>query len=84
MAKIAALMGEPVEGSSVAESADMVTDSIRRSIGILKVPARLKEFNISLDRLGPVADAARDLEFVSYSPWTIASENAFDLLKQAY
>jgi alcohol dehydrogenase len=53
-------------------------------MGILKVPARLKDFNITLDRLGPIAETARDLEFVSYSPWTIASDNAFDLLKQAY
>ena len=84
MAKIAALMGEPVEGSSVAEAAAMVTDSIRHYMGLLQVPARLKEFNLSLDRLVPAAEAARDLEFVAYSPWTVASENAFDILKQAY
>lgn len=84
MAKIAALMGEPVEGSTVSEAAMMVADTIRRHMGILKVPARLKDFNISLDRLSPIAEAARDLEFVSYSPWTIASDNAFDILKQAY
>ena len=84
MAKIAALMGEPVEGSTVAESAAMVADSIRNFIGLLKVPARLKEFNLVLDRMVPAAEAARDLEFVSFSPYTVASENAFDILKQAF
>ena len=84
MAKIAALMDEPVEGSSVAEAAGMVTDSIRHYMGLLQVPARLKEFNLSLDRLVPAAEAARDLEFVSYSPWTVASGSAFDILKQAF
>ncbi|MDR2619026.1 MAG: iron-containing alcohol dehydrogenase [Treponema sp.] len=84
MAKVAALIGEPVEGSSVAEAANMAVESVRRRMGVLQVPARLKEFNLSLDRLVPVAEAARDLEFNAFSPWTIASEDAFDILKQAF
>ena len=84
MAKVAALLGEPVEGASVADSANMAVDSIRRRMGVLKVPARLKEFSLSLDRLVPVAEAARNLEFVAFSPWTVASEDAFDILKQAF
>ena len=84
MAKIAANMGEPVEGSSIAEAAAMVTDTIRHYMGLLQVPGRLKEFNLILDHLGPAAEAARDLEFVSYSPWTVASENAFDVVKLAF
>jgi alcohol dehydrogenase len=84
LAKVAALMGEPVEGASVADSANMAVDTIRRRMGALKVPARLKEFNLSLDRLVAVAEAARNLEFVSFSPWTVSSEDAFDILKQAY
>ena len=84
MARVAAIMEEPVEGSLAGEAAAMVTETIRHHMGLLQVPARLKEFNLVLDRLGPIAEAARNLEFVSYSPWTIASENAFDILKQAY
>jgi alcohol dehydrogenase len=84
LAKIASLMGELVEGVSVSEAANMAVDIIRRRMGALKVPARLKEFNLSLDRLVPVAEAARNLEFVSFSPWTVSAEDAFDILKQAY
>jgi len=84
IAKIATLMGEPMEGASVSDAAAMAIDIIRRRMGLLKVPARLKEFNLSLDRLIPVAEAARNLEFVAYSPWTVSSEDAFDILKQAY
>jgi alcohol dehydrogenase len=84
IAKVAALMGEPVEGIPVAEAAALAVDIIRRRMGVLQVPARLKEFNLSLDRLVPVADAARNLEFVAYSPWTVSSEEAFDILKQAF
>jgi alcohol dehydrogenase len=84
MARIAAMMGEPVEGSSTADSAAMVVNSIRKWMGILKVPARLKDFDLSLDRLVPVAKAARNLEFVSYSPRTVSDDDAYDMLKQAF
>ena len=84
MAKAAALMGEPVEGASTAEAASMAVEAVRRCMGQLSVPARLKDFNLSLDRLVPTAEAARSLEFTAFSPWTVASEDAYDLLKQAF
>jgi alcohol dehydrogenase len=84
MARIGALMGELPEGISVSESAGIPVDTIRLCMGLLKVPSRFKEFNLSLDRLLPVAETARKLEFVAYSPWTVSSEDAFDILKQAF
>ncbi|GHV85577.1 alcohol dehydrogenase [Spirochaetia bacterium] len=84
LAKVATLMGEPTMGVPVGESADMAVDSIRRRMGILKVPARFKDYNLSLDRLVPTAEAARNLEFVAFSPWTVSAEDAYDLLKQAF
>jgi alcohol dehydrogenase len=84
MAKVASLLGEPVEGAPVAEAAAMAVEGIRRRMGLLKVPARLKELDLSLDKLVPVAESARDLEFVSYSPKTISAEDAYDILKQAF
>jgi alcohol dehydrogenase len=84
MARIAQIIGEPVEGVPVSERAAMTVDAIRRRMGILQVPARLKEFNLFLDRLVPVAEAAHNLEFVAFSPWTVATEAAFDILKQAF
>jgi alcohol dehydrogenase len=84
IARVAALMGEPTEGAAVSDSANMAVESIRRRMGVLQVPARLKDFNLSLDRLVPIAEAARNLEFIAFSPWTVAAEDAFDILKQAY
>jgi alcohol dehydrogenase len=84
MAKAAALMGEIVEGTTTSEAANMAIELVRRRMGQLEVPARLKDFNLSLDRLVPVAESARGLEFVAFSPWTVASEDAYDLLKQAF
>lgn len=84
MAKVASLIGEPVEGSSTADAAAMAVEGIRKKMGLLKVPARLKEFDLSLDRLVPVAEVARNLDFVAFSPRPISTEDAYDILKQAY
>ena len=84
MAKVAALMGENVAAFSTSEAANMAVEMVRSRMGQLQVPARLKDFNLSLDRLVPTAEAARKLEFVSFSPWTVSSEDAYDLLKQAF
>jgi alcohol dehydrogenase len=84
MAKTASLIGEVTDGVSVSEAANMAVDTVRSRMGQLQVPARLKDFDLSLDRLVPAAEAARDLEFVASSPWTVTSEDAYDLLKQAF
>jgi len=84
MAKVAGILGEVLEGVPLAEAANMAVDLVRRKMGQLAVPARLKDFKLSLDRLVSTAEAARNLEFVAFSPWTVTAEDAYDLLKQAF
>ena len=84
MAKAAAIMGEVSEGIPMAEAANMAVDLIRRKMGQVSVPARLKDFKLPLDRMVSTAEAARNLEFVAFSPWTVTAEDAYDLLKQAF
>ncbi|MDR2767486.1 MAG: iron-containing alcohol dehydrogenase [Treponema sp.] len=84
LARAAALMGEPTDGVSVSEAANMAVDAIRRRMGVLQVPARFKDYGLVLDRMVPIAETARNLEFVAFSPWTVSAEDAYDLLKQAY
>jgi alcohol dehydrogenase len=82
IARVAALMGEAA-GASTAETAALAVSAIRRRMEALEVPAQLREFNLSPDRLAPAAEAARNLAFVASSPWTITAEDAFELLKTA-
>jgi alcohol dehydrogenase len=84
MAKIAALMGETTAGSPVSDSANLVPESLRRRMAELAIPSRLQDCKLSLDRLATVAEAARNLEFVAFSPWTVSAEDAFELLKRAF
>ena len=76
--------GALLENATVAETANMGVDIIRRRMGQLQIPARLKDFNLSLDRLVPASEAAKNLEFVAFSPWTVTAEDSYDLLKQAF
>ncbi len=84
LARVASLMGEAVDGVGASASAAIAVDGIRRRMGLLKVPARLKDFGLALDKLVPVAECAKDLEFTAFSPRAVSSEDAYDLLKQAY
>jgi alcohol dehydrogenase len=84
LAKVATIMGEPTVGVPIGEAANLTVDAIRRRMGILQVPARLKDYGLLLDKLVPAAESARNLEFVAYSPWTVSAEDAYDLLKQAF
>ncbi|TCW61743.1 iron-containing alcohol dehydrogenase [Treponema sp. J25] len=84
LARIAELIGEPTEGVSKSEAAHMAIEAIRRWMGILQVPARLKDLDLVLERLVPVAETARALPFVAYSPRPITVEETYELLKEAY
>jgi alcohol dehydrogenase len=84
MARVAVLMGEVTDGLSTSDAANLTVDLVRRKMGQLSIPARLKDFDLLLDRLVSSAEAARNLDFVAFSPWTVSSEDAYDLLKQAF
>jgi alcohol dehydrogenase len=84
VAKVAALFGETIEGLSVAEAANMTITVISQRLTEWSAPTALRELNLSLDRLISVAETARNLEFIAYSPWTITSEEVFELLKQSF
>ncbi|MDR0598764.1 MAG: iron-containing alcohol dehydrogenase [Treponema sp.] len=84
LARIAELLGEAAADEPVSEAAAKVTAAIRRRAEALKLPLRLQELNLTLDRMVPAAEAARNLEFVAHSPWTVSAEDAYELLKRAF
>jgi alcohol dehydrogenase len=81
-AKTAALLG--MAEAAEAEAAAKLADALRGKIAALEAPAKLSEFRLSLDRLVPMAESARALEFAASSPWTVTAEDAYALLKQAF
>lgn len=84
IAKAATLLGEATDGLSVAEAANTALTAIRARLAEHGLPSHLQKLDLVLDRLMPIAEAARDLEFIAYSPWTVTSEEAFELVKKAF
>jgi len=82
MARAASFLGSAGKGAAVADAANSALDGIRRCMEALKAPSDLKEFNIQLDRVMAAVSAARALEFVANSPWTVSDEAVFDIIKR--
>ena len=81
MARVASYLGSG-KFASVAEAANSVTENFSRCMASLNIQPNLKEFNIPLDKLIASAEAIRNLELVSHSPWTVSEEDIFEILKK--
>jgi alcohol dehydrogenase len=84
MARLAALSGEETAGLTSVEAAGKAIDGIRQRLGAMRVPTRLKDFDLKLDDLVESAAAARDMEMCAYLPRTMSVEDVYDILKQAF
>ncbi|MDR2965619.1 MAG: iron-containing alcohol dehydrogenase [Treponema sp.] len=81
MARVASSIGAG-KAASVAEAAAASVGAIRRCMETFKLQASLKEFNITLDKVTASVEAARNLDFVSNSPWIVSEEDVFNIIKQ--
>jgi alcohol dehydrogenase class IV len=84
MARLAKISGEEIDGLDSSAAAGKAVDGLRQRLGSLRVPTRLKDFDLKLDDLVELASAARDLEFCAYLPRTLSVEDVYDIVKQAY
>ena len=73
---------DPAEGASGA--AARAVESIRTRLGLLKIPSRLKDFDLSLERLVETAEAARRFDFMNFLPRTMTVDDVFDFIKTVY
>ena len=69
---------------SPAQLASRVSSAIRRLIGVLDLPARLRDFDLPLDEMSDVAETAASMDMAQASPVPHSSEEVFDLIKQAF
>lgn len=83
VAKIARAFGEDIAGISNQDDANQASTVTRRLIGKLSLPARLGDFDLSLDDMVEVAEIAVGLEMVGYAPVSFSQQDLYDLLKQA-
>ena len=70
--------------SSSQEAAARAAEWLRTRLGLLKIPSRLKDFDLVLDRLVESARDARELDFMNYLPRAASVDDVFDFIKTAF
>lgn len=84
LAEIARLLGEEVQGLSPPEAAVRAAESVRRLIGTLSLPSRLRDFDLNLDDMIEVAATARSYDMMNYLPRAISTEDLYEVIKTAF
>jgi alcohol dehydrogenase len=82
-ARAAYLAGAAESGAPATEAAGQFAEKIRGALEAAGISPRLRDTGLNLDRMAPAIEAARDLEFVAHSPWTVTVEEAFEIVKAA-
>ncbi len=84
LSTVAAFLGEEAAGGSPAEGAARAVEAVRRILGSLGLPARLRDFDLNLDDMVEAASTARALDMMNYLPRSVSAEDLYELLKSAY
>ncbi len=84
IAALAPLFGEDTSDASPQDAAAKAVEWLRTRLGLLKIPSRLKDFDLALDRLVECARDARELDFINYLPRAASVDDVFDFIKTAY
>jgi alcohol dehydrogenase len=81
---VARLLGEEVDEEAPVEGAARAVEAVRRIIGSLGLPTRLRDFDLNLDDMVDIAGIARNFDMMNYLPRSISAEDLYELIKSAY
>jgi alcohol dehydrogenase len=84
LARIARALGEDTEGLDVTQSAYRASETVRRLIGRLGLPGRLREYNLHLDDMVEASEAASTMEMAATGAAPVTAQDIYDLIKQAF
>ncbi|NCN05346.1 MAG: iron-containing alcohol dehydrogenase [Spirochaetales bacterium] len=84
LAKISELLGEDVQGIHPEMVTHKAPVAARRILGALKLPARLRDLNLSLGDLGEVSSLSLRLPYSKTLPFRLNEESVYDLVKKAF
>jgi len=84
LAAVAGFLGEEVSSAAPVEGAARAVEAVRRILGSLGLPTRLRDFDLNLDDMVEAASTARSFDMMNYLPRSISSEDLYELLKSAY
>jgi alcohol dehydrogenase class IV len=81
---VARYLGEEVDDEAPVEGANRAVEAVRRIIGSLGLPTRLRDFDLNLDDMVDIAGIARNFDMMNYLPRSISAEDLYELIKSAY
>jgi alcohol dehydrogenase class IV len=84
IAEVARLLGEDISDVPSVEAPMRAIEAVRRIIGSLALPTRLREFDLSLDEMFEVAGAARSFDMMNYLPRVVSTEDIYEMIKSAF
>jgi alcohol dehydrogenase len=82
--RVAGFLGEDVDEAAPVEGAGRAVEAVRRIIGSLGLPARLRDFDLNLDDMVDIAGIARNFDMMNYLPRSISAEDLYELIKSSY
>lgn len=82
--QIAHALGEEARDLKPAEAAYQASAAVRRTIGKLELPGRLREMDLVIDDLVDVAEVASAMEMCGSTPIPHTPSDLYDLIKQAF
>lgn len=75
---------ELVDESDLVAKAEAGVLEVRRLLAVANLPMRLKDLELTIESLVPVAQDASALSFISYLPRPLSSSGIFEIIKEAY
>lgn len=81
---VGGLLGEELTELAPVEGAGRTVEAVRRILGSLGLPTRLRDFDLKLDDMVDIAGTARSFDMMNYLPRSISTEDLYELLKSAY
>ena len=82
--RVAGFLGEDVDEAAPVEGAGRAVEAVRRIIGSLGLPTRLRDFDLNLDDMVDIASIARNFDMMNYLPRSISAEDLYELVKSSY
>ena len=83
-ASIAPLFCDMDPHEEAATKAALAIEALRTRLGVLKIPSRLKDFDLSLERLVETAETARRFDFMNFLPRAMTVDDVFDFIKTVF
>jgi alcohol dehydrogenase class IV len=82
--RVAHALGEEVRDLKPSDAAYQASAAVRRIIGVLELPGRLREMDLAIDDLVDVAEIAASLDMSASAPVPHTTSDLYDLIKLAF